>query len=167
MSEDRLPSKVFKWALAQNIRNTWPTKVRKQFETLGLHRLNDVNDVVAFPEIGQDLSDKLLNDCNLKWQATLDRETSNKLRTYRLLKTEFISEPYLEMPISRKERKALAKVRCGVAPLRLETGRWEKRNNIQIPHEERVCLNCFKMDLLKQKMKNTFFCAVCTLTSKY
>ena len=70
MSEDRLPSKVFRWALAQNIRNTWPTKVRKQFETLGLHRLNDVNDVVAFPEIGQDLSDKLLNDCNLKWQAT-------------------------------------------------------------------------------------------------
>ena len=156
MSEDRLPSKVFKWALAQNIRKTWPTKVRKQFETLGLHRLNDVNDVVAFPEIGQDLSDELLNDCNLKWQATLDRETSNKLRTYRLLKTEFISEPYLEMPISRKERKALAKVRCGVAPLRLETGRWEKRNNIQIPHEERVCLNCFKNGFIDTENEEHF-----------
>ena len=60
------------------------------------------------------------------------------------MKTEFISEPYLEMPISRKERKALAQVRCGVAPLRLETGGWEKRNNIQVPWEERVCLNCFK-----------------------
>ena len=156
MSEGRLPSKVFKWALAQNIRNTWPTKVRKQFETLGLHRLNDVNDVVAFPEIGQDLSDKLLSDCNLKWQATLDRETSNTLRTYRLLKTEFISEPYLEMPISRKERKALAKVRCGVAPLRLETGRWEKRNNIQIPREERVCLNCFKNGFIETENEEHF-----------
>ena len=55
------------------------------------------------------------------------------------MKTEFVSEPYLEMPITRKERKALAQVRCGVAPLRLETGRWEKRNNtsIQFPSEER------------------------------
>ena len=130
--------------------------MRKQFETLGLHRLNDVNDVVAFPEIGQELSDKLLNDCNLKWQATLDRETSNKLRFYRLLKTEFISEPYLEMPISRKERKALAKVRCGVAPLRLEMGLWEKRNNIQIPHEERVCLNCFKNGFIETENEEHF-----------
>ena len=60
------------------------------------------------------------------------------------MKTEFLSEPYLEMPISRKERKALAQVKCGVAPLRLEMGRWEKRNNIPIPSEERVCLNCLK-----------------------
>ena len=123
MSEDRLPRKVFKWALAQNIRNTWPTKVEKQFETLGLHRLSDVNDVFEFSEIEQDLSDKLLSDCMFKWQATLDRGTNNKLRTYRLMKTEFVSEPYLEMPIARKERKVLALVRCGVAPLRLETGR--------------------------------------------
>ena len=48
------------------------------------------------------------------------------------------------MPISRKERKALAQVRCRVAPLKLETGLWEKGNNIQIPSEERVCLNCFQ-----------------------
>ena len=78
MSEDRLPRKIFKWALAQNVRNTWPIKVGKQFEFLGLHRLNDLNDVVEFSEIGQELSDKLLNDCNLKWQASLNRETNNK-----------------------------------------------------------------------------------------
>ena len=71
--EDRLHWKVFKWALAQSIRNTWPIKVGKRFETLCLHRLNEVNDVVEFSEIGQDLSDKLLNDCNLKWQAKLNR----------------------------------------------------------------------------------------------
>ena len=152
MSEDRLPRKIFKWALVQNVRNTWPIKVGKQFEFLGLHRLNDV---VEFSEIGQELSDKLLNDCNLKWQASLNRET-NKLRTYRLMKTEFISEPYLEMPITRKERKALAQVRCGVAPLRLETGRWEKRNNIQVPWEERVCLNCSKKGFIETETEEHF-----------
>ena len=56
-----------------------------QFETLGLHRLVDVNDVVEFSEIGQDLSDKLLSDCNLMWQAILDRETNNNLRTYKVI----------------------------------------------------------------------------------
>ena len=52
MSEDRLPRKVFKWALATNVRNSWPTKLGKQFETLGLHRFNDVNDVVEFQNLG-------------------------------------------------------------------------------------------------------------------
>ena len=85
--------------------------------------------------------DKLLNDCNIKKQAALDRET-NKLRTYSLMKTEFVSEPHLDMPITRKERKVLAQDRFGVASLRLETGRWEKRNNTQVQREERVCLNC-------------------------
>ena len=62
-----------------------PFQVGKQIETLSLHRLNDVNDI-EFSEIGQEL----LNDCKIKWQATSNRET-NKLRTYRLMKTEFIS----------------------------------------------------------------------------
>ena len=39
-----------------------------------------------------------------------------------------ISEHCLEMPITRKERKALAQARCGLAPLRPETGHWEKCN---------------------------------------
>ena len=30
MNEDRLPWKIFKWALAQNVRNAWPIKVGKQ-----------------------------------------------------------------------------------------------------------------------------------------
>ena len=135
-------------------------KVGKQVELLGLHRLNDVNDVVEFSEIGQELSDKLLNDCNLKWQASLSRETNNKLRTYRLMKTKFISEPYLEMPISTKERKALAQVRCGVAPLRLETGRWEKRNNIQVPWEERVCLKLFQKRFYRNRNCRTLSIAL-------
>ena len=36
------------------------------------------------------------------------------------------------------ERSAFAKFRCGVAPIRLETGRYEN-----LPLEERCCFNCF------------------------
>ena len=52
-----------------------------EYETLGLHRLNDINLVVDFSEIGQELYEKLLNECIAKWHAILDRENNNKLRT--------------------------------------------------------------------------------------
>ena len=51
---------------------------------------------------------------------------------------------------------ALAQVRCGAAPLRLETGRWEKRNNIQVPWEERVWLNCFKKGFIETETEEHF-----------
>ena len=121
-----------------------------------LYRLNDINLVVDFSEIGQEFYEKLLNECIAKWHAILDRENNNKLRTYRLFKREFLSEPYLEMPITRKERKALAQIRCGVAPLRIETGRWEKTNNHRIPKEERVCLSCYKQGFVEIESEEHF-----------
>ena len=42
--------------------------------------------------------------------------------------------------MSRTRRSALAKFRCGVAPLRLETGRYER-----IPYDERNCFNCINV----------------------
>ena len=50
----------------------------------------------------------------------------------------------------------MATCRCGVAPLRLETGRWEKRNNIQVPWEERVCLNCSKKGFIETETEEHF-----------
>ena len=60
------------------------------------------------------------------------------------------------MPITRKERKALAQIRCGVAPLRIETGRWEKTNNHRIPKEERVCLSCYKQGFVEIESEEHF-----------
>ena len=79
----------------------------------------------------------------ISWQhhmeTSLNRET-NKLTIYRLIRTKFVSQPYLEMPITGNERKALAQIRCGIAPLRLETDRREESNNIQPLSDGRVCL---------------------------
>ena len=51
----------------------------------------------------------------------------NKLRTYTLLEHDFCTEPYLEYKIPLKYRSAYAKFRCGVAPLRVETDRNERK----------------------------------------
>ena len=63
----------------------------------------------------------------------------NKLRTYRLFKHEYKTEEYAKCIMSRGNRSALAKFRCGVAPLRIETGRYE-RTRLEVG--DRVCTMC-------------------------
>ena len=63
----------------------------------------------------------------------------NKLRTYRTFKNEFITEPYLSIIVHKKYRSAYAKFRCGVAPLKIETGRYGVN---RVPVEERLCETC-------------------------
>lgn len=58
----------------------------------------------------------------------------SKLRTYRLFKNDYATELYCSKTLSRKHRSAFAKFRCGVAPLRIETGRYE---NLSV--ENRTC----------------------------
>ena len=60
----------------------------------------------------------------------------NKLRTF---KNEFITEPYLSIIVHKKYRSAYAKIRCGVAPLKIETGRYGVN---RVPVEERLCETC-------------------------
>jgi hypothetical protein len=57
-------------------------------------------------------------DCGRK------RTEGNKLRTYKLFKNKFETEAYCKVIMSRTHRAAFAKFRCGVAPIRLETGRY-------------------------------------------
>ena len=65
MSENPLLRKIFKWAHIQNIKDTWPLEVAKLYETLGLHRLNDINLVVEFSEIVQELNNIFLTSVKL------------------------------------------------------------------------------------------------------
>ena len=48
----------------------------------------------------------------------------NKLRTYKLFMNLFQTEEYCKIILPPSNRSAFAKFRCGVAPLRLETGRY-------------------------------------------
>ena len=76
-----------------------------------------------------------------KWKEELNRETAirgrgrNKLRTYRPFKKKYCTEYMGRIPA--KHRSALSKFRCGVAPLRLETGRYEG-----LEPDDRICLQC-------------------------
>ena len=60
-----------------------------------------------------------------------------KLRTYVLFKNSYKTEPYVSVPRNRRHRSMMAQFRCGILPLRVETGTF-----MSIPQEYRLCLLC-------------------------
>jgi len=81
------------------------------------------------------LNDLLMSKIFLKytesWHTNVSAVTSmtgngrNKLRTYKLFKSEYCVENYCKVLVPFNDRSALAKFRCGVASIRLETGNWK------------------------------------------
>ena len=66
-------------------------------------------------------------------------EGGNKLRTYRRVKHNYATEPYVKIIIQKKYRSAYAKFRCGVAPIKLESGRYGQNF---LPVDQRLCESC-------------------------
>lgn len=141
MDSDRQTKKIFKWASEVNCKN-WTFFARRQFAELDLNYLIDTTPLDirhGVSLVRGRLQENVISD----WNTQLHREQAlrgnglNKLRTYRLFKTEYRCEPYLSQVIPWRHRRVLAQFRCGTAPLRLETGRYEKLNI-----SERTCYHC-------------------------
>ena len=90
-------------------------------------------DIVMFTDYKTEVKNKVSSNVSIAKYTG-----GNKLRTYKMFKHSYETEAYVKCHVmSRTRRSALAKFRCGVAPLRIETGRYE-----MIPYEERYCFNC-------------------------
>ena len=128
----RLNKKVFLWARQEALsgKRTGLKYCMDFFAKVGMGSFCDAqhddtqNGVTAFDQA-------LKNYFNRQWLQEVNQINSrtghggNKLRTYKLFKTIYAPEKYLQLNMSSSNRSALAKFRCGVAPIRLETGRYE------------------------------------------
>lgn len=84
------------------------------------------------------VEDILFNTYIEEWQTKiLSKSNGNQLHTYKLYKSQYCTELYLKKNMSIKFRIAYAKFRCGVAPPRIKTGRYEN-----IPINDRSCFMC-------------------------
>ena len=114
----------------------------------------DLTEYVQLPfsykQFKTDVSDKLILNHVVKWRNDL-QNTVGKLRTYKLFKHCYETESYCRIPLPYRQRSALAKFRCGVAPLRIETGRYQN-----IPENERVCPFC--TDTVESEMHVLLHC---------
>ena len=93
-------------------------------------------------------NESLLLEENRMWQKQLwnDKQNEvhgNKLRLYRLIKSEVTWQPetYLMSKRTRAERRTLAQLRSGALCLAIETGRYTRPKT---PVENRLCQFCDK-----------------------
>ncbi len=65
------------------------------------------------------------------------RTGRNKLRTYSQFKTSITSKSYIKVILAKEHWSALKTFRCGVAPIRIETGWYEN-----VYEDNKLCLLC-------------------------
>ncbi len=99
--------------------------------------LTNENECVDKHSILETVNNCLHGKTTIHWEYNLNREVrngSNKWRTHRTFKNTFETEMYLN---KLKFRKCFSMLRCGTAPLRIETGSYDR-----LPVEQRVCEVC-------------------------
>ena len=142
MDTCRLNRKIFEWAERNSNGRcqNWNYKVNKMLMEAGIaYEHGATNPKVMKANLADYLFHKFVNS----WTDDISRDNArqgtgrNKLRTYRTFKSVYQTENYLNCIMPKCHRSAYAKFRCGVAPIRLETGRYER-----LPEELRLCFNC-------------------------
>ena len=134
---------VFHWCVdaANNGTRNWFWRIKKQF--LDLDLLDILNENYPAQYVSSQVANAVSEKEMLSWKARLNREQAvrgqgrNKLRTYPTYKFEYKVEHYVKHVVSCQERSALAKVRCGVAPIQLEIGGYMGQSE-----EDRICPLC-------------------------
>ena len=140
----RINKRIALWADSRSSSKckNWFYIVRKRF--LDLQLINNLSLPQAMDKSNiQTLKIAITNEFKISWYESVHSPIwptgrgNNKLRTYALFKTDFEAEKYCQKLLPHRHRAAFAKFRCGAAPLRIETGRFENK-----PLEERKCPFC-------------------------
>ena len=168
MDKRRIPYRTFLWdsRLSENYIDTWTNNVKSIMDECGLMNLfsNKTTDGLSGKFISAIVKDKLMQKYSSKWFENI--ETLPKLRTYKHLITNFSVKSYVQSSITRQERSVLARLRCGVFPLEIETGRYrgtpvERRfckicRSGMVEDEEHFILKCQAYSVKRDEMLNNF-----------
>ena len=138
---------VFKWDYDMNT-NNWSSYVNSLFDLCNLD--NFENQTTCLIEL---CYEKLCDIENINWYQKLNFKP--KLRTYKLLKNNKITERYVKFNLDCKERSMLAQLRMGTLALHVETGRY--RN---LPLNRRFCFHC--LDQIEDEIHFVFDCTLYT-----
>jgi hypothetical protein len=129
MDDERITKKVFCWDRTQVNRSSWSTRVKDLMDSLDM-----THHYSALRTCDLDTVDAVLRQqFHIQWLQNI--QNTPKLRTYKLLKNQYNLEKYVELNIPKNVRSAMAMFRCGVLPLRIETGRYKSE-----PIEDRICV---------------------------
>ena len=140
MDNNRLTKQIFLNDFNRNRNNSWCSEIKFIFNKIGLPAIfqnKKLCDITSCEKI------LLENHCT-EWPDKA--KDVSKLRTYISFKTQHNTEDYVKAYLPKQERSFLAQLRCGVLPLRIETGRFSG-----LKAEERVCQLCDSGDIEDEK----------------
>jgi hypothetical protein len=130
MGDDRLTKKVFLYDYT-TVGNTWCSDVKHILQQVNMSHLYDNK----LPVDLKNIEDSLLLLYKSNWSDNVTNVA--KLRTYVTFKQDYETEKYLMSSLTKAERSHLAQLRCGILPLKLETGRY-----VGLRVDERICTLC-------------------------
>ena len=172
LQRSRINRRIFDWANSKGNRQckNWFYHVKDMLVKIDLPNYTDINTSYPKRKMAQDVAEKLMISHISDWFDTVNRPRSvngngrNKLRTYNTFKTEYGLENYCKLIMPFKHRSSMAKFRCGVAPLRIETGRYEGLSEDHrtcpicksgIENETHVLLTCYLYEEFRTTLFNT------------
>jgi hypothetical protein len=132
---------LFDWAnsKASHRCENWNYRVKTKLNSIGIVCANVSKSVFC-----NGVENELMCEYIADWKVQVNRDYANnrvnrgnKLRRYRHLKSGIVAEEYVKYVMYFQHRSAMVKFRCGVAPIRIETGRYEG-----LDIESRTCFNC-------------------------
>ena len=140
MEEERITKKVFYLDRAQPNQSNWTSHIKTLMDSLDMtqHYLNLRTCDLKVAD------DKLHHQSSVHWLQNI--QNTSKLRTYCLFKTQYTAEKYVELDLPKNVRSVMAMFRCGILPLRIETGRYKCE-----PFEDRICVLCDQNEIETEK----------------
>ncbi len=119
MSTSRLTHKMFEWYYKLSGGNAnWSSEIRAIMNAYGFE-----DKFISKLQCNlETINSRIKNKDIESWHSDVRKKT--KLRTYVTFKNELNVEPYLLNPIQKCQCSGFAKLRCGILPLHIETGRY-------------------------------------------
>ena len=133
MDHNRLNYKIYQWSVSQGNpqRKNWSYRIKSMMSESNIgdqFLTSSVNMNKSF--IKNHINEHIKNQETKTWLNDINRPESkrgngrNNLRTYKLFKQTYSEEIYVKRIMQRSQRSSFAKFRLGVAPLRIEPGRY-------------------------------------------
>ena len=125
------------YELAKESSLEWVNFVKKTLDSTGFSQIWSLPSGADYKLFSGELEQRLTDHFIQSWQSDL-RNTTGKLRAYKLVKDSFQTENYLDLPAYL--RVPMARLRSSSHSLRIETGRYCLPS--PCPADERFCWFC-------------------------
>ena len=157
LDENRIPKQVLMNEFMKPC--SWSNDLYNVLKSVDMHQTFDVSSAVDINMFKERKSEKDIDIWHRKC------ENLPKLRTYILFKMDYDTEHYLKHTFHRGKKAVMAQFRCGILPLKIETGRFtnipvqfricEFCNSENVEDESHILLTCSLYDREKSVLFNT------------